>query len=85
MSAANGLGAGFPSWRAYIHQNGVMVEQAVTTLPGNYPAYYAAVRDALQGKGENPVPAAQAIQVMELIELGLLSHQERRAVMVKNQ
>ncbi|MCW2473845.1 MULTISPECIES: oxidoreductase [unclassified Symbiopectobacterium] len=68
-----------------LHQDGVMAEQAVTTLPGNYPAYYAAVRDALQGNGENPVPAEQAIQVMELIELGLLSHQERRAVMVKNQ
>ena len=68
-----------------LHHEGVMVEQAVTSLPGNYPAYYAAVRDALQGKGENPVPAEQAIQVMELIELGLLSHQERRAVVVKNE
>lgn len=68
-----------------LHHEGVMMEQAVTSLPGNYPAYYAAVRDALQGKGENPVPAEQAIQVMELIELGLLSHQERRAVVVKNE
>lgn len=68
-----------------LHHDGVMAEQAVTTLPGNYPAYYAAIRDALQGKGENPVPAEQAIQVMELIELGLLSHQERRAVVVKNE
>lgn len=67
-----------------LQQNGVQVEQEVPTLAGNYPAYYAAIRDALLGQGENPVPAQQAIQVMELIELGLLSHQERRTVAVKN-
>jgi predicted dehydrogenase len=47
------------------------------TLPGNYPAYYAAIRDALNGSGENPVPASQAIQIMELIELGLESAKHR--------
>lgn len=67
-----------------LHQNGVQAEQTVATLPGNYPAYYAAIRAALLGQGENPVPAQQAIHVMELIELGLLSHQERRTVAVKN-
>lgn len=50
-----------------------MVEQTLLTVPGNYPAYYAGIRDALTGHGENPVPAAQAIQVMELIELGMES------------
>ncbi|MFK3707519.1 oxidoreductase [Klebsiella sp. NPDC088457] len=47
------------------------------TLPGNYPAYYAAIRDALNGSGDNPVPASQAIQIMELIELGLESAKHR--------
>ncbi|RWU00591.1 oxidoreductase [Raoultella ornithinolytica] len=47
------------------------------TLPGNYPAYYAAIRDTLNGSGENPVPASQAIQIMELIELGLESAKHR--------
>ncbi|BDH46102.1 oxidoreductase [Salmonella enterica subsp. enterica serovar Choleraesuis] len=50
------------------------------TQPGNYPAYYAAIRDALNGQGENPVPASQAITVMELIELGIASA-ERRATL----
>lgn len=58
-------------------QGETMVEQTLLTVPGNYPAYYAAVRDALTGHGENPVPAAQAIQVMELIELGIESSKQR--------
>ncbi|EJS4803009.1 oxidoreductase [Salmonella enterica] len=52
-------------------------EENWLTLPGNYPAYYAAIRDALNGNGENPVPASQAIQIMELIELGMESAKHR--------
>ncbi|MDV7024095.1 oxidoreductase [Atlantibacter subterraneus] len=51
--------------------------QTLLTIPGNYPAYYAAIRDALNGQGENPVPASQAIRVMELIELGIESAKHR--------
>ncbi|HCR1075370.1 TPA: oxidoreductase [Enterobacter cloacae] len=54
-----------------------LVEETMLTSPGNYPAYYAAVRDALNGTGENPVPASQAIQIMELIELGIESAKHR--------
>jgi len=46
-----------------------MVEETLLTIPGNYPAYYAAIRDALNGTGDTPVPASQAIQIMELIDL----------------
>lgn len=53
------------------------VEESWLTIPGNYPAYYAAIRDALNGAGENPVPASQAIQIMELIELGIESAKHR--------
>lgn len=52
-------------------------EQTLLTVPGNYPAYYAGIRDALTGNGDNPVPASQAITVMELIELGLESAKHR--------
>ncbi|WEJ91503.1 MAG: oxidoreductase [Klebsiella huaxiensis] len=52
-------------------------EESWLTLPGNYPAYYAAIRDALNGSGDNPVPAGQAIHIMELIELGLESARHR--------
>lgn len=54
-----------------------ITEESWLTLPGNYPAYYAAIRDALNGIGTNPVPASQAIQIMELIELGLESARHR--------
>ena len=53
------------------------VEETLLTIPGNYPAYYAAVRDALNGTGDNPVPVSQAIQIMELIELGIESAKHR--------
>jgi len=54
-----------------------IAQETWLTLPGNYPAYYAGIRDALNGSGENPVPASQAIQVMELIELGIESAKHR--------
>ncbi len=53
------------------------VAETLLTVPWNYPAYYADIRDALNGDGENPVPASQAIQVMELIELGIESAKHR--------
>lgn len=58
-------------------------ERRLSTLNGNYPAYYIAIRDAINGKGENPVTAAEAVQVMALIELGLDSAQQKRTLSVK--
>ena len=52
--------------------------RALPSLPGDYPAYYAAVRDAILEAGPNPVPPDEAIAVMELIELGRRSSDERR-------
>lgn len=40
----------------------------VRTLPGDYPAYYAAVADALRGKGDNPVTALQAAAALDVLE-----------------
>ncbi|WP_410015051.1 oxidoreductase [Sodalis sp. C49] len=61
-----------------------LTEHQVRTQPGNYPAYYAGIRDAILGVGENPVTAASAIQVMELIELGVLSSAQKKTLAVKN-
>jgi len=55
-------------------------QHILPTLPGNYLAYYEGIRDALLGKGENPVPATQAIEVMELIELGIQSAEQHAAI-----
>lgn len=54
----------------------------VPPRPGNYMAYYAAVRDALNGVGPNPVTPEQASQVMALLELGRESAVQRRELRV---
>lgn len=65
-----------------LSQNGELTETPLLTIPGNYPAYYAGIRDAILNGAANPVPAADAIQVMELIELGLESDKHKKALPV---
>ncbi|MFF6787443.1 Gfo/Idh/MocA family oxidoreductase, partial [Streptomyces sp. NPDC012510] len=40
----------------------------VRTLPGDYPAYYAAVAKALIDGGPNPVPAVEAAAALDVLE-----------------
>jgi hypothetical protein len=40
------------------------------------------VRDAINGQGDNPVPAADAIRVMEMIELGMQSSEQQATLKV---
>ena len=56
--------------------------RAQDCLPGDYPAYYAAVRDAIKGSGPNPVSAADGIRVIGLLELGMQSAEENRFITV---
>ncbi|PVZ86625.1 oxidoreductase [Serratia sp. S1B] len=63
-----------------LSHNGVLTEKPLLTIPGNYPAYYAAVRDAINGEGVNPVAVNEAIKVMELIELGIDSARQQKAL-----
>ncbi|EKN4181372.1 oxidoreductase [Yersinia ruckeri] len=65
-----------------LSQNGELTETPLLTIPGNYLAYYAGIRDAILNGAANPVPAADAIQVMELIELGLESDKHKKALPV---
>ena len=48
----------------------------VRTVPGDYPAYYAAVGDALRGKGDNPVTALQAAEALDVLEAARRSARE---------
>ncbi len=48
-------------------------DSSLTCEPGNYPAYYAGIRDAMLGVGPNPVTAEEAIAVMSLLEQGAQS------------
>lgn len=45
----------------------------VPTLPGDYLAYYAGVRDAILDQGPLPVTAESALDVMRLLEAGVRS------------
>ncbi|MVO84712.1 oxidoreductase [Streptomyces sp. p1417] len=50
------------------------------TLPGDYPAYYAAVAAALRGDGENPVTAHEAASALDVLEAARRSAREGVAV-----
>ncbi|WP_032764962.1 Gfo/Idh/MocA family oxidoreductase [Streptomyces sp. CNS654] len=48
----------------------------VRTLPGDYPAYYAAVAAAIRGTGTNPVTALQAAAALDVLEAARRSARE---------
>lgn len=52
----------------------------VPTLPGDYPAYYAAVADALTGAGPNPVTAQAAADALDVLEAARRSARDGVAV-----
>lgn len=49
-------------------RNAIADETKTNNLPGSYESYYAGVRDAILGKGPNPVPVEEAIRVMQVLE-----------------
>lgn len=49
----------------------------VPNLPGDYLAFYREVCTAICGRGTNPVPATEALQVMAVIEAGFESARTR--------
>jgi predicted dehydrogenase len=76
---------GGPGW-GVDPQDGVVTEwiddaplvRHVPTIPGNYPAYYEAVRDAIAKGAPNPVPPEETLAVMQVLELAGRSAAERR-------
>lgn len=55
-------------------------DSSVPNRRGSYVDYYAAVRDAILGRGPNPVPPEEAVALMELLDLGARSAREGRAL-----
>ena len=70
-----------PQSVADVHAS-LSAERELACVPGDYPAYYAGVRDAILGVGPNPVPTAEVIRVIGLLELGLQSAHEGRTLPV---
>jgi predicted dehydrogenase len=47
---------------------------------GDYRLFWQALSAALHGKGDNPVPPAQAVAVMEVLEAGMASAAQARTI-----
>ena len=82
----SGLRPGSPGWGVdpdplTIHPGEPGGIREMRAPPGEYPAYYAALRDAVAGAGEPPVTAAQGCGVMAVIEAGERSAAEGRVVL----
>lgn len=60
--------------------NELSTTRPLPTLPGDYPAFYAALRDAINDGSPNPVSADEAIAVMALIELARQSAAQGRVI-----
>ena len=61
---------------------GLELRGRLESVPGDYGAFYAAMAAAIRGDGEVPVPAAEARDVITVIELALASAREGRVVRV---
>jgi predicted dehydrogenase len=66
--------------RAYLVDGASGAERETPIPPGRYPDFYGRLRDALAGRGPNPVPPAQAVAVTAAVEAALRSSVEGRAV-----
>ena len=67
-----------PSPGTLTREGGILELYAGPT--GDYPAYYAALGQAIRGLAPNPVPADQALEVMEVLEAGFRSSKVRREI-----
>jgi predicted dehydrogenase len=63
-----------------LEENGTVKTTSLATANGAYQEYYRQVRDAILDGAPNPVPPADAIAVMALLEAGRRSHEERREI-----
>lgn len=63
-----------------IHRGATGEVEEIPAPAGDYPAYYAALRDAIAGGGEPPVTAAQGCAIMSVLEAGERSSAEGRVV-----
>jgi len=59
-----------------LYRGGAPVEWAMP--PGDYPHYYRAVRDAIEGVGPNPVTPAEAVATMAVLETAVEASRSRR-------
>lgn len=69
-----------PDGLLHTEVNGELMRQETQSSPGNYMGYYDEVYKALTGQGPNPVPAADGIKNMRIIEAALESMKESKII-----
>ncbi len=67
-----------PGTLLQVSDDGGVREAVSPSPPGDYPAYYARLRDAIVDGTPPPVGADEALQVMRVIEAGIASAEQRR-------
>jgi scyllo-inositol 2-dehydrogenase (NADP+) len=70
--------------KIWLAQETGLAESPVQNELGDYSRYYAALRDAILLGTPNPVPAEEALRVMELIELGRQSAAQGQVIQLKH-
>lgn len=66
--------------KLHLDRDGESVIQTLKSEPGNYPAFYQNVYDAIVGKAPLIVKAEEARNVIRIVELGIQSWEEKRTV-----
>lgn len=69
-----------PDGMLHTEINGEVVKQRTTSSAGNYMGYFDDVYKALTGQGANPVPAADGVKTIRIIEAALQSAAEGKVV-----
>ncbi|GBQ60366.1 oxidoreductase [Komagataeibacter swingsii] len=79
-----GMRPGDPGWGAdpddMLVFDGADTPRALPAPPGDQRIYYAMLRDAIMGRGHNPVPPIQAVALMAVMETCLESSQRQMAL-----
>lgn len=79
-----GMTPGAPGWGAdpdpLIVFDGESAAQRIDAPAGDYRHYYTGIRDAIGGTAPNPVPPAQALAVMAVLEAAIISNREGCAI-----
>jgi len=84
----DGLRPGSPTWgteppSAWGHLGAGDSSRPVPTLPGDYPAYYAAVTRALREGTPPPVTVAEAAATLDVLEAARVSAREGRTIALR--
>lgn len=63
-----------------LSQDDDLITQQLVNEKGNYGGYYLAIHDAIRNGAVNPVLPQEAIDIMKVIEAGILSNKEKRTI-----